>query len=43
MVRHKGYCKGEGSGFPQVRVVVNLVGSCLLMVCLCIKSAPIMH
>jgi hypothetical protein len=25
MERHKIYYKGEGGGFPQVRVVVNLV------------------
>ncbi len=29
--RHKVYYKGEGGGFPQVRVVVSLVSSSLLV------------
>jgi hypothetical protein len=37
MARHKIYYKGEGTGFPQVRVVVNVVNSCLPVVCLCTK------
>jgi len=32
VARHKEYCKGEGGGFPQVWVVVNLVSSCLPVV-----------
>jgi hypothetical protein len=43
MARHRGYYKGEGGGFSQVRTVMNLANLCLLMVCLCTKSAPIMH
>jgi hypothetical protein len=37
VVRHKVYYKGEGGGFPQVRVVVSLVSLCLLVVNLCTK------
>ncbi len=36
----KEYYKGEGGAFPQVRVVVNLVNSCVFVICLCTKSAP---
>ncbi len=43
VARHKGYYKGEGGGFPQVWVVVSFVNLCLLVVCPCTKSAPIMH
>jgi hypothetical protein len=35
--RHIIYYKGEGDGFPQVRVVVNLVSLCLPMVHPCTK------
>jgi hypothetical protein len=35
VAKHKVYYKGEGGGFPQVRVVVSLVSPCLLMVRLC--------
>jgi hypothetical protein len=31
MVRHREYYKGEGGGFPQVRVLVSLVSSCLFV------------
>ncbi len=41
--RHKVYYKGEGGGFPQVRVVVSVVNSCLPVVCPNTKSALIMH
>jgi len=41
--RHKVYYKGEGDGFPQVRAVVSLVNSSLLMAHLNTKSAPTMH
>jgi hypothetical protein len=30
MAKHRKYYKGEGGGFPQVRVVVNLVNSSCL-------------
>ncbi len=43
MTRDKEYTKGEGGGFPQIQVVVNLVNMCLFMVHLCTKSALIMH
>jgi hypothetical protein len=41
--RHIVYYKGEGSGFPQVRAVVNLVSPNLLVVRPSTKSAPTMH
>ncbi len=41
--RHIVYYKGEGGGFPQVRVVVCLVSPSLLMVLSNTKSAPTMH
>jgi len=37
MAKHKVYYKGEGDGFPQVRVVVNLVSLCLPVAHPCIK------
>jgi hypothetical protein len=37
VAKHGIYYKGEGGGFPQVWVVVNLVSSCLPMVRLCTK------
>jgi len=37
VARHKVYYKGEGGGFPQVQVVVNLVSPCLPVVRLCTK------
>jgi hypothetical protein len=40
--RHIVYYKGEGDGFPQVRVVVSHVNPNLLMAHLSIKSAPTM-
>jgi hypothetical protein len=43
MAKHREYYKGEGDGFPQVWVVVNLVSPCLPMVHQCMKSVPIMH
>jgi hypothetical protein len=43
MERHRVYYKGEGGGFPQVRVMVSLVSPNLLMVCPSTKSAPTMH
>ncbi len=44
--KHKAYYKGEGDGFPQVRVVVSLVSLVslsLLVVRPSTKSALIMH
>jgi hypothetical protein len=43
MERHKVYYKGEGGGFPQVRVVVSLVNLSLPMARPSTKSAPTMH
>jgi len=43
MERHRIYYKGEGGGFPQVRVVVSLVGSSLSMARPSTKSVPTMH
>jgi hypothetical protein len=43
VARHKIYYKGEGGGFPQVQVVVNLVSSSLLVVRPNTKNAPAMH
>jgi len=41
--KHKIYYKGEGGGFPQVRVVVSLVKMSLFVARLSTKSAPTMH
>jgi hypothetical protein len=41
--RHKVYYKGEGGGFPQVRVVVSLVSPNLPVAHPSIKSASTMH
>jgi len=41
--RHKVYYKGEGGGFPQVRVVVSLVNMSLSVARPSTKSAPTMH
>jgi hypothetical protein len=43
MANHKEHYKGEGGVLLQVRVVVNLVNSCMLVVRSCTKSAPIMY
>jgi hypothetical protein len=43
VAKHRVYYKGEGDGFPQVQVVVNLVSSSLPVVCLSTKSALAMH
>jgi hypothetical protein len=37
------YYKGEGGGFPQVRVVVNLTNLGLSVACPITKSAQTMH
>jgi hypothetical protein len=37
------YYKGEGGGFPQVRVVMNILNSSLLVVRPSTKSAQTMH
>jgi len=37
VAKHKIYYKGEGGGFPQVRVVVSLVSPCLLVARPCTK------
>ncbi len=41
--RHKVYYKGEGGGFPQVRALVSLMSSSLLVVRFSTKSVPTMH
>ncbi len=43
MERHKVYYKGEGGGFPEVRVVMSLVNPNLFVDCLNTKSAPTTH
>jgi hypothetical protein len=43
MERHIVYYKGEGGGFPQVRVVVSLVSSNLPVIRHNTKSAPTTH
>ncbi len=43
VAKHREYYKGEGGGFPQVRVMVSLVNLCLSVVCSCMKNVPIMH
>jgi hypothetical protein len=44
MAKHIEYYKGEsGGGFPQVRAMVNLLNSWLLVVRLCNKSVTTMH
>jgi hypothetical protein len=43
MERRKVYYKGEGGGFPQVRVVMSLVSLKLHVACPNTKSAPTMH
>jgi hypothetical protein len=40
---HKVYYKGEGSGFPQVQAVVNLVSSKLPVAHLSTKGVSTMH
>ncbi len=41
--KHTVYYKGEGGGFPQVRVVMSLVSPSLFMVRPSTKSAQTMH
>jgi hypothetical protein len=41
--RHKIYYKGEGGGFPQVRVVMSLVNMSLPVAYPSTKSAQTMH
>jgi hypothetical protein len=43
VARHIVYYKGEGGGFPQVRVVMGLVSSSLPMVHPSTKNAPARH
>jgi hypothetical protein len=43
MAKQKIYYKGEGGGFPQVWVMVNLMSSNLPVVRTNTKSAPTMH
>jgi len=43
IARHKVYSKGEGNGFPQVRVVVSLVSPYLLVVRLCTKNVRVTY
>jgi hypothetical protein len=37
VARHRVYYKEEGGGFPQVRVMLSLMCSCLLVIRLCTK------
>jgi hypothetical protein len=39
MARHIVYYKGEGGGFPQVRVMMSLMSPCLPVACPSTKSA----
>jgi len=41
--KHRVYYKGEGGGFPQVRVVLSLVNLSLPVAHLSTKSVPTMH
>jgi hypothetical protein len=41
--RHRVYYKGEGGGFPQVRVVVSFMSPSLLVVHPSTKNAQTMH
>jgi hypothetical protein len=41
--RHRVYYKGESGGFLQVRVIVSLMSSSLLMARPSTKGAPVMH
>jgi hypothetical protein len=43
MAKHTIYYKGEGGGFPQVRVMVSFVNLNLPMVHSCTKNAQTMH
>jgi len=43
MAKHRIYYKGEGGGFPQVQVVVNLVSPSLHVARPSTKNAPVMH
>jgi len=43
MAKHKEYYKGEGGGFPQVRVVVSFVNPRLPVARPCTKSVITMH
>jgi hypothetical protein len=43
MARHKIYYKGEGGGFPQIRIVVSLASPCLHMAHLCTKGVLATH
>jgi hypothetical protein len=43
MERKKIYYKGEGGGFPQVRAMVSLVSSSLLVIHVSTKSVQTMH
>jgi hypothetical protein len=40
VARHREYCKEEGDGVPLVRVVMNFVSPCLIVVHSCTKNAP---
>jgi hypothetical protein len=43
VAKHKVYYKGEGGGFPQVWVVVNLVNPCLPVIRPCTKGVSTPH
>jgi hypothetical protein len=35
--------KGEGGGFPQIQVVVNIVSPYMFVACSCTKNVPTTH
>jgi hypothetical protein len=43
VAKHKIYYKGEGDGFPHVRVVMNVVNLSLLVARPSTKNAQVMH
>jgi len=43
MANCRNFYKGEGNDFPQVWIVVSLMSSCMLVACMCTKSALTTH
>ncbi len=43
VARHREFYKGEGDGFPQVRVVMSLKSLCLPVAYPCTKSVLTTH
>ncbi len=43
MIRHRVYNKGKSDGFPQVRAVMNLMSSSLLVTHPSAKRVPATH